>query len=138
MIHLESLETHIQTSWMSWFVKINIKLYIFIMWKCYFMKKNEIESHCLFYHERWTCDILWSYLPNNLIEELFLELRIVYFISKPVKVICDNSVVVFFFKNNKCSSNSKHIELRYLVAREMMWDKWVSIEHINTKMMISH
>ena len=43
---------------------------------------------------------------------------IVSSISKPIKINCDNFVAVFFSKNNKCSSKSKHIKLKYHVVRD--------------------
>ena len=57
-------------------------------------------------------------------------------ILRPITILCDNLVVVFFSKNNKCSSKSKHIELEYLVVYERLQNKKVSIEHISTKLMI--
>ena len=41
-------------------------------------------------------------------------LRIIDSISKPLKVFCDNSFVVFLAKNNKSKSRRKHIDIEYL------------------------
>ena len=47
-----------------------------------------------------------------------------------------NLANVFFSKNNKCSSKSKCIELKYLIIHKKIREKKVFIEHINIKLMI--
>ncbi|KAF8398856.1 hypothetical protein HHK36_014720 [Tetracentron sinense] len=42
------------------------------------------------------------------------------------------SAVVFFSKNNKSSSGSKYIDIKYLVVRDKMKEGRTKIEHINT------
>ena len=44
-------------------------------------------------------------------------LRIVDFISRPLKIFCDNLVVVFFAKNKNSGSRSKHIDIMNLAMR---------------------
>ena len=39
-------------------------------------------------------------------------------ISRPLRIYCDNSVVVFMAKNNKSGSQNKHIDIKYLAIRE--------------------
>ena len=41
-------------------------------------------------------------------------------------------------KNNKSGSQSKHIDIKYLVIREHVKEKKVVIEHVNTKLMIAY
>ena len=64
-------------------------------------------------------------------------LRIVDSISKPLKLYCDNSVVVFMAKKNKSGSRSKHIDIKYLAIREHVKEEKVVIEHISTESMIA-
>ena len=45
-------------------------------------------------------------------------LRIVYSISKPLRIYYDNSATVFFSKNNKYSNGVKHMEIKYLMVKE--------------------
>ena len=45
-------------------------------------------------------------------------LGIVDSVSKPLRIYCDNSVAVFFSKNNKYSKGVKHIKLKYLTVKE--------------------
>lgn len=57
-------------------------------------------------------------------------------ISRPLRIFCDNSIVVFMAKNNKSESRSKHIDITYLAIRERVKDKKVVIEHISIELMI--
>ena len=65
------------------------------------------------------------------------RLRIVDLISRPLKLYCDNSTVVFMAKNNKSGSRSKHIDIKFLAIRECVKEMKVVIEHISTKLMIA-
>ena len=65
-------------------------------------------------------------------------LRVMDSISKPLRILCDNSVIVFFAKNNKSGSQSKHNDIKYLVIREHVKEKKVVIEHISTELMIAN
>ena len=64
------------------------------------------------------------------------RLRIVDSISRPLKLYCDNSAVVFMAKNNKSGSRSKHIDIKYLTIRERVKELKVVIEHISIELMI--
>ena len=57
-------------------------------------------------------------------------------ISMPLRIFCDNLIVVFMDKNNKSESRSKHIDINYLAIRECVKGKKVVIEHISTELMI--
>ena len=63
-------------------------------------------------------------------------LRIMDSISKPLRIYCDNSAVVFMAKNNKSGSRNKHIDIKYLAIRERVKEKKVVIEHVSTELMI--
>ena len=63
-------------------------------------------------------------------------LRVMDYISRQMKIFCDNSAVVFLAKNNKSVSLSKHIDFKYLAIREHVKEKQVVIEHISTELMI--
>ena len=65
------------------------------------------------------------------------RLRIMDSISMPLKTYCDNSAVVFMAKNNKSSSQNKHIDIKYLALRERVKEKTVVIEHVSTELMIA-
>ena len=62
--------------------------------------------------------------------------KIVDSISRPLKLYCDNSSVVFMVKNNKSGSRTKHIDIKYLAIRERVKEMKVVIKHISTELMI--
>ena len=64
-------------------------------------------------------------------------LRLVNTISRPLRIFCDNSAAVFFAKNNKSGSRSKHIDIKYLAIRERVKDNKIVIEHISIELMIA-
>jgi hypothetical protein len=59
--------------------------------------------------------------------------RVVDNISKPVMIYCNNKATIFFSHNNKSCGASKHIDLRYIVARERVHDHTINLENISTK-----
>ncbi|KAL6314515.1 hypothetical protein AAG906_026851 [Vitis piasezkii] len=64
-------------------------------------------------------------------------LAIVNTIEKPLRIYCDNSVAIFFSKNDKYSNGAKHMELKYFAVKEEVQKQRVSIEHINTEIMVA-
>ena len=46
------------------------------------------------------------------------QLRIVDGIEKPLRIKCDNKVVELYSKNNRSSSKSKHINIKFLVVKK--------------------
>ena len=63
-------------------------------------------------------------------------LRVMDYISRPLRIFCDNSTAMFLAKNNKSESRSKHIDIKYLAIREHVKQKQVVTEHISTELMI--
>ena len=63
-------------------------------------------------------------------------LGVVDSIAIPLRIYCDNTAIVFFSKNGKFSSGSKHIDLKYLVVKERVQKQQVSIENIRTTLMV--
>ena len=63
-------------------------------------------------------------------------LGVVDSIAKPLRIYCDNTTTVFFSKNGKFSSGSKHMDLKYLVVKETVQKQQVSIENIRTTLMV--
>lgn len=61
-------------------------------------------------------------------------LQVVKYISRLLKMYCDNSAVVFFTKNNE-RSQSKYIGIKYLTLRERIKGNEVFIEHISIELM---
>ena len=65
------------------------------------------------------------------------RLGIVDSIAKPLKIYCDNSAAVFFSKNDKYSKGAKHMEIKYFAVKEEVQKQTITIQHINTEMMIA-
>ena len=58
-----------------------------------------------------TSQVIW-------LQNFMAGLKIIDSMSKPMVVYCNNYTAVYFAKNNKSSSKSKHIELKYHVMHE--------------------
>ena len=65
------------------------------------------------------------------------ELRIVESVEKPLKLFCDNRAAVLYANNNRSSSKSKHIDIKFLIVKERVQNGQISIEHIGTSFMIA-
>lgn len=65
------------------------------------------------------------------------SLEVIDSISRPIKIYCDNSVIIFFSKNNKSKSQNKHINIKYIIVRKKVKEHEVLIEHISTELMIT-
>ena len=52
------------------------------------------------------------------LRNFILGFQIVDSIAKLLKIYYDNSVVVFFSKNNKYSKCAKHMKIKYLAIKE--------------------
>jgi transposase InsO family protein len=64
-------------------------------------------------------------------------LRIVDNIERPLKLFCDNKSAVLYSNNNRSSTKSKHIEIKFLAVKERVQSGQVSIEHIGTNSMVA-
>ena len=53
-----------------------------------------------------------------------------------MRINCDNKAVELYSKNNRSSSKSKHIDIKFLVVKERVQSLQVLIEHISTNSMI--
>ena len=65
-----------------------------------------------------------------------IGLRVVKGIERPLNLYCDNNSPVLYSNNNKSSSKSKHIDIKFLVVKERVQNGQLSIEHIGTNSMI--
>ena len=67
-------------------------------------------------------------------KSIISRLRVVDFISRTLKLYCDNFVAVFIARN-KSASQSKHISIKYLAIKECIKENKVVIEHVSIEMM---
>ena len=71
------------------------------------------------------------------LRNLMRRLRIMDSIARPLKIFCDNNVVVFYTKNNKISRGSMHLELKYLIVRDLVKDGSIVVDHVDTHSMLT-
>ena len=64
-------------------------------------------------------------------------LRIMDGIERPLKLFCDNKSSVLYSNNNRSSTKSKFIDIKFLVIKERVQSGLISIEHIGTNSMIA-
>ncbi|KAM1011590.1 hypothetical protein ACFX13_047685 [Malus domestica] len=65
------------------------------------------------------------------------ELKIVRSIQKPLKMYCDNKSAVFFAKNNKRTSASRLMDVKFLKVREKVKQGAINVQHISTSLMVT-
>ena len=51
------------------------------------------------------------------LNSFIVGLRVMDFISRPLRIYCENSATVFIAKNNKSDSRIKHIDIKYPTIR---------------------
>ena len=58
-------------------------------------------------------------------------------IVRPLKLFYDNKSTVLYSNNNKSSTKSKHIDIKFLIMKERVQSGQLSIEHIGTNSMVA-
>ena len=58
-------------------------------------------------------------------------------VHKPLKLYCDNNPAIYYAHNNKSSGAAKHIDIKFYVVKDKIWDHSISLEHISTKKMLA-
>ncbi|KAL5736760.1 hypothetical protein ACOSP7_031245 [Xanthoceras sorbifolium] len=71
------------------------------------------------------------------LQNFITRLHILNGIERPLKLFCDNKSAVLYSNNNRSSSKSKHIDIKFLVVNERVQSGQISIEHISTNFMIA-
>ena len=66
-----------------------------------------------------------------------MGLRIMDGIERPLKLFCNNKSAVLYSNNNRSSTKSKFIDIKFLVVKERVQSGLISIEHIGTNSMIA-
>ena len=63
-------------------------------------------------------------------------LRVVDGIERPLKIYCDNNSAVLYSNNNRSATKSKFIDIKFLVVKERVQNRQISIEHLRTNDML--
>ena len=58
-------------------------------------------------------------------------------IDRSLRIYCDNNSAVLYSNNNRSSTKSKFIDIKFLVVKERVQDRQISIEHIGTNSMLA-
>ena len=66
-----------------------------------------------------------------------IGLCVVKGIERSLKLYCDNNLAVLYSNNNRSSSKSKHIDIKFLFVKERVQNGQLSTEHIGTNSMIA-
>ena len=66
-----------------------------------------------------------------------LGLQIVEGIERPLKLYCDNKSAVLYSNNNRSSTKSNHIDIKFLFVKERVQSGQIFIEHLGTNSMIA-
>ena len=77
-----------------------------------------------------TCQVIW-------LRNFILALRAVHSISRPLKLLCDNSAVVYFSRNTRSTSRSKNIDVKLYFVKEKVAESLISVEHTPTISMLA-
>jgi hypothetical protein len=64
-------------------------------------------------------------------------LKVVDSIHKPLKLYCDNNPAVQYAHNNRSSDAAKHIDIKYYVVKDKVWNQIINIEHISIEKMLA-
>ena len=66
------------------------------------------------------------------------RLHVVDGIERPLKIFCDNKSAVLYSNNNRSSTKSKHIDIKFLVVKERVQSNQILIKHIGTNSMLTN
>nr|CAN67941.1 hypothetical protein VITISV_033155 [Vitis vinifera] len=71
------------------------------------------------------------------LRNLILELQVVDSIFRSIVIYCDNNAVVSYSKNNKISTGSKHMEIKYLTVKDLVKKGDIVIKDKRTESMLA-
>lgn len=72
------------------------------------------------------------------LRNLVTMLQIVEGIERSIKIYYDNKSVVLYSNDNRSSAKSKHIDIKFLVVKEMVQSGNISIKHLGTISIITY
>ena len=61
------------------------------------------------------------------------KLELIKSIQRPITIYCDNALAVFFAKNNRRTSHSRNIDVKYYSVRESVEEKAIKVIKIGTQ-----
>ena len=61
------------------------------------------------------------------LQNFISPLEVVHFISRPLKLFCDNSAIVSFSRNTRSTSFSKHIDVKFFFVKDKVAESLISV-----------
>ena len=58
-------------------------------------------------------------------------------IERPLKIYCDNNFAVLYSNNNRSTTKSKFIDIKFLIVKERVQNRQSFIEHIRIDSMLA-
>jgi len=71
------------------------------------------------------------------LKKFIVELSIVESVFRPLTIYCDNSIMVWFSRNNKTTKRSKHFDIQFMFIEDKIQEFQTRIEHIPTELIIA-
>ncbi|RDY13433.1 hypothetical protein CR513_01653, partial [Mucuna pruriens] len=90
-----------------------------------------------FNHGCRVCGLLQGIQPWDMVRNFVTSLWVVDGIERPLKLYCDNNSTVLYFNNKRSSTKSKFIDIKFLVVKERVQNKKISVEHIGTSFILA-
>ena len=69
-----------------------------------------------------TCHAIW-------LQNFITTLEVVYLISRPLKLFCDDFATVSLSRNTRSTSCSKHIDVKFFFVKEKVAESLILVEH---------
>ena len=90
---------------------------------------STVETEYMVCYEA-TCHTIW-------LRNFISALEVVHPISRPLKLFYDNSAAVYFSRNTRSTSLSKHIDVKFFFVKEKVAKFLISVEHTATTSILS-
>jgi len=71
------------------------------------------------------------------LKNFITELQVVDSISRPLKLFVEDNSTIYSSKNNKRSTDGRHMDVKYLLVRKCLGGIDTMVEHIGTELMIA-
>ena len=75
---------------------------------------------------------------RNMGIEFVIRMHIVDSVDRSLKLFCDNKLTILHSNNNRRSTKSKYMDIKYLVVKKLFKSVRLFIEHIDTNSMIAY
>jgi len=71
------------------------------------------------------------------VQNFVTSLHVAHDIERPLKIYCDNNSTILYSNNNRSTTKSKFIDIKFLVVMERVQNRQIFVEHIRTDSMLA-